>query len=216
VYREYGVILKHSRTDNRNPAGKDLASYKVVRRGDLVLNKMKTWQGSLGVSPYDGIVSPAYIVCRLRPDLNPWFIHHLLRSYPYIHEYSRLSYGVRLGQWDMRYEEFKNLPVFIPPRIEQNGIVRVVRRELRHVDPVIAGYRILVGASISAAERANALLHQYRWRFVADVLTGKLDVSEAAAGLPEETEELEVDETSAEENGEPVGETGADSEEAES
>ena len=63
VYRDYGVIRKDSRDDNHNRAGDDLANYKVVQPGRLVLNKMKTWQGSLGVSEYQGIVSPAYITC---------------------------------------------------------------------------------------------------------------------------------------------------------
>ena len=40
----------------------DLSNYKVARQGDLVINKMKAWQGSLGLAPVDGIVSPAYYV----------------------------------------------------------------------------------------------------------------------------------------------------------
>ncbi len=59
VYRDYGVILRDSRDDNYNPQGSNPSSYKVVQPGDLVLNKMKTWQGSLGVSQHEGIVSPA-------------------------------------------------------------------------------------------------------------------------------------------------------------
>jgi type I restriction enzyme S subunit len=72
VYREYGVIKKSSRNDNHNVESEDLSGYKIVRIGDLVLNKMKMWQGSLGVSEYDGIVSPAYIVCHTstrKPDI---------------------------------------------------------------------------------------------------------------------------------------------------
>ena len=45
VYREYGVIKRDSRDDNYNPEGEDLSTYKAVAPGDLVLNKMKTWQG---------------------------------------------------------------------------------------------------------------------------------------------------------------------------
>jgi type I restriction enzyme S subunit len=65
VYREFGVIRKSDRDDNHNVESEDLSNYKYVNKGDLVINKMKAWQGSLGVSPYDGIVSPAYFVCKL-------------------------------------------------------------------------------------------------------------------------------------------------------
>ena len=47
VYREYGVILKDSRDDNHNATSLDTSTYKVVKPGDLVVNKMKAWQGSL-------------------------------------------------------------------------------------------------------------------------------------------------------------------------
>ena len=59
VYREYGVVIKASRDDNRNVESEDLSNYKWVRPGDLVMNRMKMWQGSLGVSEHEGIVSPA-------------------------------------------------------------------------------------------------------------------------------------------------------------
>lgn len=68
VYREYGVILKDSRNDNHNATSLDTSNYKVVKPGYLVVNKMKAWQGSMGVSAHDGIVSPAYITCATNVD----------------------------------------------------------------------------------------------------------------------------------------------------
>lgn len=59
LYRELGVIPKDSRDDNHNVTSLDTDSYKYVEQGDLVINKMKAWSGSLGVSDYEGIVSPA-------------------------------------------------------------------------------------------------------------------------------------------------------------
>jgi type I restriction enzyme S subunit len=79
VYREYGVIKKSSRDDNHNVESQDLSNYKFVDKGYLVLNKMKMWQGSLGVSKYKEIVSPAYIVCKLVGDFNFTYINYLLR-----------------------------------------------------------------------------------------------------------------------------------------
>ena len=64
VTREEGVIVRNveSKEENHNYIPDDLSNYKYVQRGQFVINKMKSWQGSYGVSNYDGIVSPAYFV----------------------------------------------------------------------------------------------------------------------------------------------------------
>jgi len=63
VYREHGVVPKDSRDDNVNKTPEDTGRYLRVRPGDLVVNKMKAWSGSVAVSKYDGIVSGDYLVC---------------------------------------------------------------------------------------------------------------------------------------------------------
>ena len=55
VYRDYGVIEKDSRDDNHNRTPENLDTYQLVNVGDLVINKMKAWQGSLGTSEHHGI-----------------------------------------------------------------------------------------------------------------------------------------------------------------
>lgn len=138
VYREYGVIPKDSRDDNYNKESLDLSNYKVVHIGDLVLNKMKMWQGSLGVSQYEGIVSPAYIICKvLDKDINLDYLHLLLRSARFKSYYNQYSYGIRVGQWDMHYEDFKNLKVYIPPRAEQDQIVRFLDWKVSEINKLI-------------------------------------------------------------------------------
>lgn len=139
VYREYGVILKDSRDDNHNATSLDTSTYKVVKPGDLVVNKMKAWQGSMGVSAHEGIVSPAYITCTTREDrVRPAYLHYLLRSSPLIGVYNSLSYGVRVGQWDMHYEDFKQIPVPLPPKDEQDRIVAFLDQKAAEIDAAIA------------------------------------------------------------------------------
>lgn len=121
VFREYGVIRRFER-ENKNVLSDDLSGYKLVEKNDLVLNKMKCWSGSLGVSEYRGIVSPSYIVLKPKKDIFPKYIHYLLRSQRYINQYNKLSYGVRPGQWDLRLVDFKNLPIVIPSFSEQKQI----------------------------------------------------------------------------------------------
>lgn len=141
VYRDYGVVQRTAEDENYNVIPEDLTNYKVVRPGTLVLNKMKTWQGSLGVSDFEGIVSPAYITCHLRGGHNPRFIHHLFRCRPYVFAWKRISYGVRCDQWDMRYADFKQTPVFLPPRREQDAIVAFLEAKERDIQTFIANKR---------------------------------------------------------------------------
>lgn len=137
VYREYGVIKKKSRDDNHNVESADLSNYKYVHTNNLVMNKMKMWQGSLGISPYDGIVSPAYIVCKIRLEMNYKYLHYLLRSPLFKTFYNRISYGIRVGQWDMRYDDFKSLYIYLPPREEQDQIVRFLDWKLGKINKLI-------------------------------------------------------------------------------
>ncbi|MCD6706312.1 MAG: restriction endonuclease subunit S [Thiobacillus sp.] len=145
VYREYGVILKESRDDNHNATSLDTRIYKVVEPGDLVVNKMKAWQGSMGVSAYDGIVSPAYITCATKTErVRPAYLHYLLRSAPLIGVYNALSYGVRVGQWDMHYEDFKQIPIPLPPHDEQDRIVAFLDQKTAEIDAAIAKKKRLI------------------------------------------------------------------------
>lgn len=135
VYRDYGVIIKSSRDDNNNKAGNDLSAYKFVKKGYLVINKMKAWQGSLGISKYQGIVSPAYITCKINENLiNTDYLHYLLRSNNYINRYNQLSYGIRVSQWDMRYHDFKYVDLLIPNKSEQVQIVNFIIHKTKAID----------------------------------------------------------------------------------
>lgn len=138
VYRDYGVIKKSSRNDNHNKPGMDLSSYKVVHPNTLVLNKMKTWSGSLGVSNYFGIVSPAYITCKIDLEqVETKYLNYLLRCKNYVFEYNRLSYGVRPSQWDMRYQDFKLIPIYLPPKQEQIAIAHFLDYKLAKINRFI-------------------------------------------------------------------------------
>lgn len=138
VYREFGVIIKSSRDDNHNRESSNLSNYKYVDVNYLVMNKMKMWQGSLGVSRYEGIVSPAYIVCSLKNEnISPKFLNYLLRSATFKTYYNRISYGIRIGQWDMRYDDFKSLILYLPSIAEQEQIVRYLDWKVALIDKFI-------------------------------------------------------------------------------
>lgn len=161
VYREYGVIPKDSRDDNHNVTSSDTSSYKAVKPGYLVVNKMKAWQGSMGISAYEGIVSPAYITCSITSSkVEPLFLHQLLRCHSCIGEYNRLSYGIRIGQWDMHYEDFKKIPLPIPPLHEQRRIAAFLDSKTALIDNAIASKKKLI-----------ELLQEYKQILIHDAVT---------------------------------------------
>jgi type I restriction enzyme S subunit len=157
VYREFGVIPKDSRDDNHNATSLDTTTYKAVEKGDLVVNKMKAWQGSMGISLYKGIVSPAYITCKITSKkVYSEFLHQLLRCTSYIGEYNRISYGVRIGQWDMHYEDFKRVTVLLPLISEQIAIAEFLDRKSAQIEQAIAQKERLIEL---LKERRQILIH---------------------------------------------------------
>ena len=139
VYREYGVIIKSSRDDNHNRTSDDTSTYKYVQPNDFVINKMKAWQGSMGVSDYEGIVSPAYFVYTFSDgDYIPRFFHYFMRNANNIPEYRRLSGGIREGQWDLSPYDLGNMPIIVPPKDEQKKIVAFLDDKCSSIDRAIA------------------------------------------------------------------------------
>lgn len=175
VLRSRGVIVRSlDRADNHNVIPDDLSNYKVVKPGDLVMNKMKAWSGSVGVSQHHGVVSPAYFVYEFRSSIDPTFMNLLFRSNYMRYWFGRYSEGVRVGQWDLSPEEIKNIRVPVPALEEQIAISERVVARTAEMD-----------AAIASVQAEIALLKEYRTRLVSDVVTGKLDVREEAAKLPE-------------------------------
>lgn len=138
VYRDYGVIPKDSRDDNHNRASEDLSAYQLVEPGDLAINKMKAWQGSVGVSSYRGIVSPAYFIYKASHNEESRYIHYLFRCDRYISGYLSMSKGIRVNQWDLDPDNHARMPVVLPPLDEQQEIVGVLDRETTRIDALIA------------------------------------------------------------------------------
>jgi type I restriction enzyme S subunit len=122
VYRDLGVVPKADRDDNFNKTPEDLTSYKRVFAGDVVINKMKAWSGSLALSAFDGIVSGDYMVCEIAAPVDARFLHHLLRSKPVISQIAALSTGIRPSQWRLYWDDLHEIRIALPPEAEQRRI----------------------------------------------------------------------------------------------
>jgi type I restriction enzyme S subunit len=138
VFRDHGVVPKASRSDNFNRTPEDLTAYQLVEPGDLVVNRMKAWQGSLGLSAHRGIVSPDYEVLRpTTPDAEPRYMHQLLRSRPLIDQYGMRSTGIRPSQWRLYRDEMKTIDIQLPPLAEQHAIADYLDHETGQIDTLI-------------------------------------------------------------------------------
>lgn len=135
VTRENGVIERdiYNLEENHNFVPEDLNGYKYVTPGQFVINKMKSWQGSYGVSDYEGIVSPAYFVCDLNFP-NKEFFSQAIRSRAYVDFFAQWSKGIRVGQWDLEPIALKSIPFFEPPIPEQNKIVTYLDKRITLIE----------------------------------------------------------------------------------
>ncbi len=189
VYLHRGVIRFADVPDKRtNPTSEDLSKYQAVDYGDFVLNNQQAWRGSVGVSKYSGIISPAYLVLALNGRLDTDYADRLLQDRSMVDQYLVCSKGVGSIQRNLYWPHLRRVAAPVPPNTEQTAIVRFLDNQTERID-----------AAIAADRRAIDLLQEFRSRLVADVVTGKLDVREAAATLPdeppEEAEPLDDEET---------------------
>lgn len=166
VVREKGVIVRDvdDIESNHNYIPDDLSNYKVVRENQFVINKMKSWQGSYGVSSYTGIVSPAYFIFDIDfPNLE--YFQYAIRSKSYVNFFAQASDGIRVGQWDLQMDKMKEIPFLIPPEEEQREIVSAIKRIQPKCD-----------SQIDNIQRGITILHELKNKIISDVVTGKLDV----------------------------------------
>ncbi len=166
LYRDYGIVPKDSRDDNFNVTSEDTTNYKYVRVGDFVINKMKAWQGSVAVSDYEGIVSPAYYVYKFTDDnIYRRYFHYLLRAC-YKDEFMRLSGGIRVGQWDLSATALENTYILLPPYEEQVRIADYLDDKKKDIDDVIASKHDQL-ATLDACKKST--IYEY--------VTGKKEVT---------------------------------------
>lgn len=161
VTRESGVIVRdvESKEENHNFIPEDLSGYKYVEVGDFCINKMKSWQGSYGVSEYEGIVSPAYYICKLN-GVERRFFSVAIRSRNYVSFFAQYSKGIRVDQWDLSPIGLKAIPFFLPPVNEQHSIVSYLDTKCSQLDTLL-----------SNKEKEISLLQEMKQRVIADAVT---------------------------------------------
>ncbi len=174
--RDFGVVV-YAEHFSRPPQGVTLVGYKLVEAGQLVVNRLQANNGLLFCSRLSGVVSPDYSVFAARSPVDMEYLGNLLRTVTYKTHFRRESTGLGTGSagflrlYDDRLLE---TPVALPPLEEQSTL-------LVSLSEITASLCRAIGRQ----HVGIALLREYRTRLIADVVTGKLDVREAATGLPE-------------------------------
>ena len=142
IIRQEALLQDSSKKDSSKL---DRSSYKLVQPGDIAYNKMRAWQGAVGMSEYRGIVSPAYVVQRPRQEINSRYLHYLLRTPAFAKEAERWSYGVVSDMWSLRPEHFKMIYTCVPPLPEQAAIVEYLDQATAEIDEAIDKNQSLIG-----------------------------------------------------------------------
>lgn len=111
---------------------------KLVLKGDFVINSRSDRKGSCGVSPLDGSVSLINIVLKPRQSWNEKYVHYLMRCHLFSEEYYRNGRGIVADLWTTRYSEMKSILLPVPPRKEQDQIVRYLDWQTAKINRLIA------------------------------------------------------------------------------
>ena len=138
VYLNKGVV-KFSDVDEKrtNATSIDLSSYQSVSPGDFVLNNQQAWRGSVGVSTYEGIVSPAYIILSLGRSYHPTYANYLFRDQIMVGQYLVNSKGVGTIQRNLYWHHLKRANTILPPYNEQEAIANFLDEKTAQIDQAI-------------------------------------------------------------------------------
>jgi type I restriction enzyme S subunit len=161
-----GVVLREFSEDRIESTAADFDSYKVARQGDVVFNKMRMWQGAVGVAPEDGLVSPDYTVAAPTGSLSAAYAGSLFRTGTFSAECARQSHGIVWDRLRLYWEGFRDIELPLPPADDQRTILTHIERETAKLDALRA-----------ATERTIALLKERRSALIAAAVTGHLPIA---------------------------------------
>ena len=105
-----GVRVRDMENGARKQQMADRSKYKRAAKGDVAYNMMRMWQGAVGVAPVDGLISPAYVVARPFPEVEPRYYTYLFRTSAYMREVNKFSRGIVSDRNRLYWDEFKQMP----------------------------------------------------------------------------------------------------------
>lgn len=153
-------------TTNRGNHAQTVADYKIVKKNDIVVNIILAWMGSLGISNYNGVVSPAYDVYIPNEEkVVPHYYHYVFRTSGIANECYRYGRGIMMMRWRTYSSEFKRIHVPFPPLEEQQQIADFLDSKCSEIDAIIADKK-----------RQRGILAEYKKSLIYEYVTGKKEV----------------------------------------
>lgn len=139
VYLDKGVI-SYSDSDKQqvHKPSQDLSNYQNVDIGDFVLNNQQAWRGSVGISNYIGIISPAYLIYKIREDCFPPYMNYLMRDCSMVQQYENASRGVGTIQRNIYAPWLLDSWTVIPPYYEQVQIANYLDERCSEIDSLLS------------------------------------------------------------------------------
>lgn len=137
LYTNKGVMQHKDIEQTTGNKARNADGYKKVYSGDIIVNILLCWMGAVGCSAYEGVTSPAYDVYRPIVDLNSMYYHYLFRTKHFSGECYKAGKGIMMMRWRTYSPQFMNILVPVPPRSEQDQIVRFLDWKVSEINKLI-------------------------------------------------------------------------------
>lgn len=170
LYTHIGVKPQKELEAKGNKA-QTVIEYKIVEKNDIVVNKMLVWMGAIGISEYNGVISPAYNIYRkYNKCINSKFYHYLFRTKKFSNECYKNGWGIMLMRWTTTPERFKDIYVPYIPFVDEK-IANFLDKKTSQFDSII-----------SKKEKLIEKLEEAKKSLISEVVTGKVKVVKSDEG----------------------------------
>lgn len=126
-------VVRRNTLERRDTSNSDKSKYLLIRKGDIAYNTMRMWQGVSGLSEFDGLVSPAYTVCKPLDVVDGKYVSFLFKLPALVQIFHQNSQGLVDDTLNLKFEHLKKIRCKLPPLPEQEKIANI----LTSVDTVI-------------------------------------------------------------------------------
>jgi type I restriction enzyme S subunit len=162
LYTEIGVKPRKELVAKGNRAT-TTDGYWVVKKGDIIINKLLAWMGASGISNYNGVTSPAYDILRTKGKALPNFYHYVFRNAKTFNEFKKHSRGIMEVRLRLYFSQLGSIYMPVPPKTEQSQIVAYIETTTQKIDRTIA----------TIAKELD-LVAEYKTALIAEAVTGKI------------------------------------------
>ncbi len=123
-------IKKFSELNRFDTKPEDMSKYKVVKENDIAYNSMRMWQGASGLSPYNGILSPAYTVITPKANVSSLFFSYQIKKPQMIHLFEINSQGLTKDTWNLKFVPFSQIDTSAPKSFDEQQKIGSLFKDL--------------------------------------------------------------------------------------